>query len=109
MSDVLNRLTAGLNRLKAINSATLSYTSGSTEVSCSVFKSMVSTHRRAMTDAGYEVDLDDVFVLATPSDVSSWGLQEMTSEVRLDGVAYMLGQSIVKTPVHWEIWLRVKK
>jgi hypothetical protein len=53
--------------------------------------------------------LDDRYVMATPGDVSGWGLEPMTSEVTLDGVAYMVGRTINKTTSFWTIWLRIKK
>lgn len=107
--NVSAALTGALNRLKSINSGTLSFVdaNGNTQ-SATVFKSYAFTNRREQRETGYEQHYDDLYVMATPADVETWGLTPMSSEVSLDGVAYMVGNNIVKTPVHWQIWLRIK-
>lgn len=107
--NVTAALTQALNHLKQVNNATLTYVSGSTTVSASVFKSYIQTNGAEVKDAGLDFSMDDTFVLATPSDVSSWGLTPMKSKVSLDGVQFMVGNNIIKSAAHWQIWLRIKK
>ena len=105
MNNIAEALTQALARAKSLNSGTLSYNGNS----CTVYTGWLRDQSREMVDAGYEATYDDRYVMASPGDVEGWGLQPMTSEVTLDGVAYMLGRTINKTSAYWTIYLRIKK
>jgi hypothetical protein len=109
MNSLSSALSAALARAKQLNSGTLTYLSGSTTLSATVYKSFLKDYNRDMDDAGYSETYDNLYVMATPADVSSWGLQPMTSVVKLDGVEYMIGKTINKTTDYWTVWLRIKK
>jgi hypothetical protein len=108
MSPTDRALTAALEIAISQSPAVLTFVSGSTTVSASVKKSYTEYSNRQQRDAGYEVGLDNMFVMARTGDVSSWGLKAQTSNVSVDGVPMCLGQSIGKTVVYWKIWLRQK-
>lgn len=109
MNSLSSALSAALAKAKQLNSGTLTFVSGSTTVSATVYKSFLKDQNRDIDDAGYQESYDNLYVMATPADVSSWGLQPMTSNVQLDGVPYMVGRTINKTSDYWTIWLRVRK
>lgn len=108
----MNQLEAALNTaltyVKALSSGTLNYVSGSTPLTASVYKSFIRDYSREMDNTGYQQTYDNLYVLVKPSDVASWGLKPMTSEVTLDGVAYMTGRTINTTLGYTTIFLRTK-
>jgi len=103
--NVNTALSNALSLVKSMNSGTLAYNGKS----CKVYTGWLRDHSREMVDAGYEPTLDDRYCMASPDDIKDWGLQPMTSEVTLDGVAYMVGRTINKTESYWTVWLRIKK
>lgn len=107
--NALNSLfAAGLSYVKNQASASLTYLSGSTTVSASVYKSFVREYTRDLKDAGAEQGFDNLYVLASPSAVQNWGLVPMKSNVDLDGVHYTVGRTINKAPGYWTVWLRYR-
>jgi len=109
MNSVADALAAALNKAIGMNSGTLTFVKDGTTVSATVYKSILKDYNRDPANAGYEETYDNLYVLAKPSDVQDWGLQPMTSEVKLDGVDYMTGRSINKTTSFWTIFLRARK
>jgi hypothetical protein len=105
---VFDCLAQALAKAKSLNSGTLSYVSGSTTVTAKVYTGWLRDQSRNMEDAGYEATYDNLYVMASPEDVSNWGLQPMTSQVTVDGVAYLIGKTINKTSAYWSIWLRTR-
>jgi|ERR1044072_8949966 hypothetical protein len=98
---------AGLSKHAALSTGLLTYTkSDNTVVSASVYKSYQRDSNSDMQDAGYLDSLDNLYVLAKTSDVSTWGLQPMTSKVTLDGTSFLVGRTIGKTNAYWQIYLR---
>jgi len=108
MTNLESAFNAALAKAKELSKGVLSFNNGSETLTCSVYKSVIKDYNRNMQDAGYTPSYDDLYVLASATDVSSWGLQPMTSKVSLDGVDYQLGQTINKTQYFWTIWLRAK-
>lgn len=109
--NVAGALQGALSRVKSINSGSLAYTgSDGTTYTASVFKSFLTNRSRELRSEGdrYADSIDDLYVLATPSDVSGWNLLPMTSEVSLDGTAYKVGNTTTTTSGFVTIWLRSK-
>jgi hypothetical protein len=96
-------LGAALNKLIALNPATLTNESGT---SITVFKSFLKNKARTMNEFGYDDSFDDLYLLAKPDDVSSWTLEPMKTRILLDGVVYYLGKTTTETPGYVSIWLR---
>lgn len=100
-------LLSGLVKHASLSSGSLSYVkSNGTTVSASVFKSYQRDNNADMQDAGYLDGLDNLYVLAKTNDVSSWGLQPLTSTVTLDSEQFLIGRTIGKTNAYWQIYLR---
>ncbi len=104
--DINTQLGAGLDKLISISPAVLSYQSGSTTVSASVARSYTRYERRTFKNAGVEDTFDDMYVMARPSDVESWGLEALKSQVALDSEPMMIGNTIKKSIAFWKIFLR---
>lgn len=109
MNSVADALAAALDKAIGMNSGVLSFVKNGTTLTATVYKSVIKDYNRDIANAGYEESLDNLYVLAKPSDVSSWGLQPMTSNVTLDGTPYMVGRTIQTNTSFITIWLRVRK
>lgn len=95
----------GLNHAKSINSGTLVCNG----ISITVYKSFLKTQSREMQEVGYNNSYDDLYVLASPTDVVGMNLIPNQTEVTLDGVGYVVGRTVTTTPGYVSIWLRLKQ
>ena len=102
-----NDLLAGLNAAKSMSSASMSYLSGSTTVSASVYVSFSHGIRYETDEYNYQKTFLDKSVIAKTSDISAWSLEPKKSKVTIDGVNYLVGGLITYNPYLTWISLRI--
>lgn len=92
----------GLDEVIGQSSGSLVYLSGSTYVSCSVYKEYGRETTYETMETGYDKRYLNYSVLAKESDVGDWGLEPKKSKVILDGTDYLVGGVITHTrPFLW--------
>lgn len=99
-------LLAAIDVLKTYNSASLSYISGSTTVSASVFSSYGEEVSYITEDGGYQMVHTDKSVVAKNSDIEGWNLIPKKTKVTLNDTDYLIGGVKTTCPSYTWIYLR---
>ena len=105
MTQTDRMLVAGLRVLMTQSPGVLTYQG--TSVDC--YRSAVRDYSRKMDPTGYNEVYDNLFVQVLTEDISSWNLVPMSSQVTLDGDAFIVGQTVTTTGAITTIYLRIKR
>ena len=106
MLDPISDLLIGLAQAQAFSSASFSYLSGSTPLTCSVYQSFGNSVRYETDTFEYNKIYEDNSVIAKVSDVGTWGLEPKKSKVYVNGIPFMIGGLVTYTPAYYWISLR---
>lgn len=106
MLDPREELLLGLAEAQSMSSATFSYLSGSTPLTCSVYQSFGFNVKYETDTFEYQKIYEDQSVIAKVSDVGTWGLEPKKSKVHVNGFPYMIGGVVTYTDIYYWISLR---
>lgn len=96
----------GLEKMISLNSGTLQHSGSGVINRATVYQSAYRDANWSVDNTGFQEDYDNLYVMAKTSDVSSWNLKPLKTEVTLDGVKYMTGKTITVNGPATTIWLR---
>jgi hypothetical protein len=107
MNNINRAFQLGFEVARNQSSGSLTFLSGSSVVSASVFRSFMN-YTRNPEDANYNQAYDDCYIIGYYNDLAPWGLSPMDqSQLTLDGLAVATGNTIKSIPPNNPVLLKV--